>query len=251
LQLRWQSTNFSEAKQLLFFHTTPSTDNTWQNPINKPFKEFKTTMIKIIRQHSDFFTFYLIFAFCGLLYQFTLTQFDAIYFCSDHQTPFTNRFFIFCTHLGEWIPYVFFAIYCFSKSKKDVLLPIVTSLMVFVVAEILKRIFHHPRPYEVLLTEHTESSVRLVLGNDTFKGTASFPSGHTMSAFAIYGLMCFMFATKLWQQLALFGIAVLVGLSRIYLTEHFPEDVLFGSFCGICIAMFIYHFRKYFEMIVK
>jgi membrane-associated phospholipid phosphatase len=207
-------------------------------------------MIRLLREHADFFTFYLIFAFCGLLYQFSLAQFDAIYFCNDNRSVFLNQFFIFCTQLGEWIPYVFFFLYCLSKSKKDVLLPIATALMVFVVAEILKRIFHHPRPLEMLITEHREDTIQLVLGSDTYRGTASFPSGHTMSAFAIYGLMCLMFGEKLWQQASLFALAVLVGLSRIYLTEHFPEDVLFGSFCGICIAIFLYKYRKYVEMII-
>jgi membrane-associated phospholipid phosphatase len=32
-------------------------------------------------------------------------------------------------------------------------------------------------------------------------------------------------------------LAILVGISRIYLLAHFKEDVLFGSFLGVLSAL--------------
>jgi undecaprenyl-diphosphatase len=40
-------------------------------------------------------------------------------------------------------------------------------------------------------------------------------------------------------------LAILVGISRIYLLAHFKEDVLFGSFLGVVSALLpIYLFEE-------
>jgi undecaprenyl-diphosphatase len=60
----------------------------------------------------------------------------------------------------------------------------------------------------------------------------SFPSGHTLNAVTLSGLLAWLFGRRLsgWQRVALtVGVglwAVLVGLSRIYLGVHYPSDVL-------------------------
>ena len=79
---------------------------------------------------------------------------------------------------------------------------------------LLKLLFARPRP-SVFPPLVVESSF-------------SFPSGHTMSAVAFYGLLSLL----LWQRNKI-GWAVLPGLwvplvalSRVYLGAHYPSDVL-------------------------
>ncbi len=71
----------------------------------------------------------------------------------------------------------------------------------------------------------------------------SFPSGHTAAAW-----FCFMrialFINKRWAGFAMAILACGVGISRVYLFQHFPVDVAFGAF--ICtssssIFYYIYH----------
>lgn len=57
----------------------------------------------------------------------------------------------------------------------------------------------------------------------------SFPSGHTVTAFTIVGLLFFVDKTLAWVALP---IATLVGVSRVYLGVHFPSDVLAGALLG-------------------
>ncbi len=69
----------------------------------------------------------------------------------------------------------------------------------------------------------------------------SFPSGHTMSAFLLAGLLSFIVRGRLWHIL-LMTLAVLVGVSRIYLLQHFFRDVLFGSLIGIALSYVMWEF---------
>ena len=77
--------------------------------------------------------------------------------------------------------------------------------------------------------------VNLVPENDP----NSFPSGHTNSAFAFALAVC-VTAPKRWMKITAVCLAVVMGLSRLYVGVHFPSDVLVGaltgSLCGLAGA---------------
>jgi undecaprenyl-diphosphatase len=69
--------------------------------------------------------------------------------------------------------------------------------------------------------------------------TFSFPSGHSLFSFVLYGLIAYSVLTRrdpLLRRLAVtLGCAAMVlgiGLSRIYLGMHWPTDVLAGYLTG-------------------
>lgn len=64
----------------------------------------------------------------------------------------------------------------------------------------------------------------------------SFPSGHTTLAFSVM-LYLALTVKQLSLQLYCLLIAVLVGYSRVYLAQHFVEDVLAGSLIGAAFAV--------------
>lgn len=109
---------------------------------------------------------------------------------------------------------------------------VVTTVFIYA----LKHIFAVPRPSVLLnrlgYTFHTVEGVSL-------HSSLSFPSGHTAAAFAL------MFAISIlckhnWQRVLCLAIAVLTGFSRIYLSQHFLEDVLAGSVVGILSTLLVY-----------
>jgi membrane-associated phospholipid phosphatase len=63
----------------------------------------------------------------------------------------------------------------------------------------------------------------------------SFPSGHTGSAFAFFGVLGFAFRRWSWGFLLL-GAAI--AWSRIYLNVHYFSDVIVGGVVGLFFAQF-------------
>ena len=88
----------------------------------------------------------------------------------------------------------------------------------------LKTFFDAARPTDVLI----ESSYHLI----GFKISGySFPSGHTMSAFAIASAIA-LYSRNLWVIISILTLASLAGISRIMLGVHWPVDVLVGAALG-------------------
>jgi len=57
--------------------------------------------------------------------------------------------------------------------------------------------------------------------------TPAFPSGHAQGTSTLWGYLATQWA-KLWFRVAVVTLILLVGMSRIYLGAHFPQDVLGG-----------------------
>ncbi len=60
----------------------------------------------------------------------------------------------------------------------------------------------------------------------------TFPSGHTITAFMVFYLLSLMFNKRVFGTL-FFIIALLVGVSRVYILQHFFIDIYFGAMLGM------------------
>ena len=111
---------------------------------------------------------------------------------------------------------------------------------------VMKNLYHRTRPF---IADPTLSQTELY-GIFATIHDWSFPSGHTSASFAAAFAM-FMWYKKegVWTII----VAVMISVSRLYLTVHYPTDVLasliLGSLYGI-IAYFIVRalFNKFPKM---
>lgn len=98
------------------------------------------------------------------------------------------------------------------------------------VTQLLKHTVFSGEPRPKLFFMNTNAPIRFVPEVENYLFD-SFPSGHTTAAFAFY--FCLVFAIKNnYLKSALFLFALLIGYSRVYLSQHFLNDVLFGSLIG-------------------
>lgn len=61
----------------------------------------------------------------------------------------------------------------------------------------------------------------------------SFPSGHTAQTFFTATLVLNHFQWPLGLAVGMYGIAVLVGVTRVYLGVHYPRDVVAGAILAL------------------
>lgn len=122
------------------------------------------------------------------------------------------------------------------KHRWEIILFVGTLLGSSLLNTTLKALYHRARP-----------DIHRIVEEAGF----SFPSGHSMSAFSLYGILTYLLwrhlPSKGWRiALIVFSLIMVlgIGLSRIYLGVHYPSDVIGGywvSACWItlCIRLFL------------
>ena len=148
-----------------------------------------------------------------------------------YHTPLLDSFFKYFTHIGGWIPFIVAGIILSFQWRFTVVL-LLAQLIATLITTPLKRIIRAPRPSVVLSELGIEFPI--VEGVDLHT-TLSFPSGHTSAAFA-FCIVLAIFCPKIWQKTFFFILAIMGGYSRIYLSQHFMEDVLAGAVIGLFSA---------------
>jgi membrane-associated phospholipid phosphatase len=160
-------------------------------------------------------------------------------------SSFFDSFFIVFTYLGDGIftaaCSLLIALLLFHKYGWS---PLILALLTLLFAGLFAQFFKQLLFPEALrpLSFFGDGHLRLIPGLEVYRHN-SFPSGHTTSAFAFFGFVCLVLAKnrRIWQVLAAL-CAVGVGYSRMYLSQHFLEDVVFGASLGILaflLALFL------------
>ncbi|MCB2193701.1 MAG: phosphatase PAP2 family protein [Deltaproteobacteria bacterium] len=69
----------------------------------------------------------------------------------------------------------------------------------------------------------------------------SFPSGHT---FRIFSAMTALALVWPRARVPLLSFAVLVGVSRVLVTRHYPSDIIAGAFVGIFCVLWVWRIMR-------
>lgn len=103
------------------------------------------------------------------------------------------------------------------------------------ITQLLKHTIYYGEPRPKLFFESIPIPLRLVpnFENDLYD---TFPSGHTTAAFAFF--VCATIAVqKNYLKALFFLVALLMGYTRIYLSQHFLSDVLGGAVIGTGVSL--------------
>jgi hypothetical protein len=104
------------------------------------------------------------------------------------------------------------------------------------VTTIMKDVDRRMKPIEVPLNGDFSNTWFHSHAGNPWQGIGSFPSGHTISAFSVATVFADRYSKKRWQVWAAYGLASVVGFSRVSLQSHHPSDVFAGAFLGYAIA---------------
>lgn len=195
-------------------------------------------LVSIIRTYPVFFGLNLIFLSASLVFLILHPKGDLLLYFSAHRREFWNVFFIYGTMLGEAYMYILAMIGLLFVGYRLVLAIPLLGVAVTLVSYLLKKFFAMPRPPAYFTQLGRFEELSLISGVKVYMGSNSFPSGHTMSAFALFTFLLLALRAKSGPgiQLLLALLAIVVGLSRIYLMHHFLEDVFLGAIVGMLLG---------------
>ena len=106
---------------------------------------------------------------------------------------------------------------------------LVTALLAGLTVSLFKQFLPMPRPPAVLASDLIH-----VIG--PAYQSRSFPSGHTVAAFAFAGALSLHFR-RVWFMVLVLGLAAGVGISRMAVGVHWPMDVAAGAGLGWLCAV--------------
>ena len=196
------------------------------------------TLHSLYKQNRYFFISYFVLLIFGIFILLTYSKPDGFILMNPwHHRPL-DYFFRAVTYLGDGWFVTALAIALFLFKKRFLSLMVLASYALSgLTVQLIKRLFDSPRPVLFMEGSGYSSFVEGV----TLHNYNSFPSGHTATAFAIAAILAFAAKNKNVSFLYLM-IAALVGYSRIYLGQHFMEDVLSGSIIAIVGAIICWLF---------
>jgi membrane-associated phospholipid phosphatase len=164
---------------------------------------------------------------------------------SNHNST-ADLFFKYFTHYGDGVMWAPLGLFCFFYRKKYFIAVVAGVLISTIIAQFLKRVVY---PEELRPISYLSETfpVHQIAGVEMRK-LHSFPSGHATTAFTMALIMAHMSNKKFWS-IMLPILAALAAYSRVYLSQHFPTDVLAGMCIGILsaiLSLLIYRsFNKY------
>ena len=197
-----------------------------------PFIQF--IHVKIIRKISWFYL--LSIAFFLLLTYAIISghKGDLLVEMNKNTNSILDVFFAGITTLGSFQFYLLvLAVYCIKFDQRAIQFAFLGAAILSITL-ILKAGFGAARPFEYFTQIGSFSDLKSNAYVAISKGYDSFPSGHTINAFAIWAWLAGQ-CRKHLIIVSCASIAILVGLSRVYLLAHFKEDVLAGGIIGLAI----------------
>lgn len=149
---------------------------------------------------------------------------------NQFHSNFADFFFRNATYVGDGafililLPYLIF-----FTSIRVFVISLLSVLVSGLLVQFFKKIIFsdHMRPTALI----DASSLHLVDGVQLHT-MYSFPSGHATSAFTLFILLAFYMKNSKIAQTAFALCAIVVGFSRIYLSQHFLVDVSVGAILG-------------------
>ncbi len=152
---------------------------------------------------------------------------QVIEFIQKFSNPFLDWFFRIITEAGDTIFFIVVgAILYWVFDKKFAFKLMISFLFSALINGVIKHFTKKPRPYE----EGAEAILQRT-------GGSSMPSGHSQGIGALGSMMIYEYKEVKWIRYVSIALMILVPFSRMYLGQHYLEDVIVGLILGIFLGL--------------
>ena len=159
---------------------------------------------------------------------------DYVLALNDWHGSSWDMVFRYGTWLGDGVFWMVILIALLFYNWRQALMFGIATSVNGLLTGLLKDSYNLPRPKNFF----DEGTLQFVEHVDVH-GMRSFPSGHTSMAFLGFFVLAFLLRRRPWASAFCLFMAAQVGLSRIYLSQHFLIDVFTGAALGTLIAWIV------------
>ncbi len=192
----------------------------------------------VLIRNRPFFYLFLSFLMLGFILLSRESKAASFFELNRIHTSFLDLIFINYTFLGDGIfSVIAVAVLLLIRKQAVAIQALISFLVSGLLIQLLKNIFQMPRPKAFF----EPGQYSYFINGITHSGLNSFPSGHTTSAFALATIITLNTDDKRWGRF-FFVAATVVGYSRIYLGQHFLQDVVAGAIIGVFTFVIGYFF---------
>ena len=201
------------------------------------------SILKNIKKQSYFFLIYAAFLLFLVFILFKFSKTDATLWANQFSSPFQDVLYKYMTYLGDFGMATIVVLALLFWKFKYAVVAIISFGATAGVAQFLKKVIYHDvkRPLIEMWKEMHDGTLHTVVDEADQLINFSFPSGHTTSAFSIFCFIALLSYNK-WVGFTCIVFAILIGYSRVYLCQHFYEDVFLGALIGGIGSLLIYSF---------
>lgn len=152
--------------------------------------------------------------------------------------PYVNSLFKYFTHVGDGVFAVVLGVVVMLFSIKKGMYVLLSYACAGICASTIKYFANYVRPFHFFGYYKKHLKLNLVDGVEML-GERSFPSGHSITAFAVFTALALCTENKI-AKIIFFIIAINAAFSRVYLSQHWLVDIFAGSLIGTTFAILLY-----------
>ena len=180
---------------------------------------------------------YYLFLVTGLVLLLLPEKGEILLWINENHCFFQDQFFKYWTYFGDGLAFGVLILVFLMISYYRTIMVIIAVISQTIIIQGFKRLVFSDAVRPKLFFEQF-SDLHQVTGVDVYS-YGSFPSGHTATAFTIAVLLS-LFIKNRYATILLMIMAILVGLSRVYLLQHFFIDIYFGSIIGFLNGIIVF-----------
>lgn len=194
----------------------------------------------LLYQYRIFFIPFLILIIFSFGLMMIFSKEELFLWINRHHNNFFDELFKLITFFGDGLTTVLIVLLLLFVKYRYAVFAAIAYAYSSLIVQILKRIFHAPRPIKYF---EEISPIRTIEAYSIHQWN-SFPSGHTASVFTLAVVLTFIIKDKRYHGLIL-PLAALTAFSRVYLAQHFVEDIIAGAILGVMLTFqLMYNLEK-------
>jgi len=191
----------------------------------------RSSLGNLIKRHLAFIIPFLVMVVICLYILLTNSKAELFLWTNIRHNAFFDEFFKISTLIGDELTTVGVCILMLFIKYRYAILTLLAYAYSSLTVQILKRIFDSPRPRKFF---EGLNPIRTIEGYPLYE-FHSFPSGHSTNAFTLAVVLAFILPHRKLHWVII-PVAVLTAFSRVYLSQHFFQDVFAGAVLGVVLT---------------